>query len=166
MNARLDNHIALRVRDVDRAVAFYCDALGGRRLTEPRASGNGIYEEVFATSGVQLKMSIVAFESGAVELWQFLEPAEEIPPNDQWKVGIMHFGVQVDDVSAALERVEAAGGRRRFPIKRYPLPEGDRHFVYCEDPDGHVFELIEFTMEDAAGAINARRQQRSPSASG
>jgi catechol 2,3-dioxygenase-like lactoylglutathione lyase family enzyme len=153
VSARVDNHVALRVSDIDRSARFYVEALGGRLLTEPVLSRGPLYDEVFATPGVELKMCIVAFERGALELWEFLEPVEPLPPNDQPRAGIMHFGVHVDDLGAALERVEAAGGRARFPVKSY----GQGRFVYCEDLDGHVFELIELTMEEAADVINTRR---------
>ena len=53
----------------------------------------------------------------------------------------MHFAVTVDDVPEALARVEAAGGRARFPVKSIGGDSPGR-FVYCEDPDGHVFELL------------------------
>ena len=63
-------------------------------------------------------------------------------PHEQAAVGIMHFAVTVDDVPEALARVEAAGGRARFPVKRSAATRRGA-FVYCEDPDGHVFELLE-----------------------
>jgi catechol 2,3-dioxygenase-like lactoylglutathione lyase family enzyme len=67
----------------------------------------------------------------------------------------MHFGVTVDDVPAALARVEAAGGRRRFNPKT--LDGTDRaQFVYCEDPDGHVFELLSLPHPEVVAIINAR----------
>ena len=53
----------------------------------------------------------------------------------------MHFAFTVDDVSAALERVEAAGGQR-FWSEVMDMP-GDFQVVYVTDPDGHVFELID-----------------------
>ena len=39
----------------------------------------------------------VAFDANAVELWQFLEPETPIPHTEQRRMGMMHFGVTVDD---------------------------------------------------------------------
>jgi predicted enzyme related to lactoylglutathione lyase len=59
--------------------------------------------------------------------------------------GLTHFCLAVDDVVETVARVEAGGGRARFPVRPFG---NDRHFVYVEDPDGHVVELIDATLEE------------------
>jgi catechol 2,3-dioxygenase-like lactoylglutathione lyase family enzyme len=145
------NHVALRVRDVERSVRFYIEALDARVLTKPTPREGAFHDEVFATPGVKVRMSLITLGGTGLELWQFAEPDRPLPESDQTAVGIMHFAIQVDDVPATLERVEAAGGRARFPVKR--MARGGPRFVYCEDVDGHVFELMEMTIEEAAQAI-------------
>ena len=140
MSARADHHVALRVSDIDEAIRFYVDGLGGRLVAAPIVREGPYIEEVFGPGAV-VKVCHVAFAANALELWQFLAPVVPIPPQDQSVVGIMHFALTVDDVPAALERVEGAGGRKRFPVKSIGGDSPGR-FVYCEDPDGHVFELL------------------------
>ena len=137
---RADHHVALRVSDIDRAVRFYEEALGGR-LTAAPILREGPYIETVFGPGAVVKVCHVSFAANALELWQFLSPVVPIPPQEQTAVGIMHFAVTVDDVPETLARVEAAGGRARFPVNAIGGDSPGR-FVYCEDPDGHVFELL------------------------
>ena len=137
---RADHHVALRVTDIERAIRFYEEALDGRLVAAPIMREGPYIEEVFGPGAV-VKVCHVAFAANALELWQFLAPVVPIPPQEQSAVGIMHFAVTVDDVPEALARVEAAGGRARFPVKAIGGASPGR-FVYCEDPDGHVFELL------------------------
>ena len=139
MGVRADHHISLRVADIDRAIRFYRDAFDGRLVAAP-AERSGPYIEGVFGEGTRVKVCHVAFDANAVELWQFLEPETPIPHVEQRRLGMMHFGITVDDVPGTLARVEAAGGKRLFDPKRIAGKGAD--FVYCEDPDGHVFELL------------------------
>lgn len=151
MGVRADHHISLRVSDIDRSIRFYRDALDGRLVAAPVMREGPYIERVFG-EGTRVKVCHVAFDANAVELWQFLEPAEPIPYADQRLLGQMHFAVTVDDVAATLAKVEAAGGRARFPIGNVAGKEG-AHFVYCEDPDGNVFELLDTAHPETVRVI-------------
>ena len=160
MGARADHHISLRVADIDRSIRFYRDALDGRLVAAPVMREGPYIERVFG-EGTRVKVCHVAFEANAVELWQFLAPVTPIPPADQRTIGMMHFAVTVDDVAAALAKVEAAGGRARFPIGKIAGKEG-AHFVYCEDPDGHVFELLDASHPETVAIIRAVAPDAAP----
>ena len=153
MSARADHHVALRVTDLERAIRFYEEALGGRLVAAPIMREGPYIEEVFGPGAV-LRVCHVAFAANALELWQFLAPVVPIPPQEQSAVGIMHFAVTVDDVPSTLARVEAAGGKARFPVKSIGGDSPGR-FVYCEDPDGHVFELLSVDHRTTVGIIVA-----------
>ena len=140
MSSRADHHVALRVSDIERSIRFYEEALGGRLVAAPIMREGPYIEEVFGP-GARVRVCHVAFEANALELWQFLAPVVPIPPQEQSAVGIMHFAVTVADVPETLARVEAAGGKARFPVKSIGGDSPGR-FVYCEDIDGHVFELL------------------------
>lgn len=164
LRACADHHVALRVSDIERAARFYAEALGGRLLTRPSVREGRYIEEVFGgPPGLEVKACLIAFDAGAVELWEFLRPVRPLPDEDQTGAGIMHFAVRVDDVSEALRRVEAAGGRARFPVKR--IGAGGGRFVYCEDPDGHVFELLDTAVEETARMIVEAVPEAAPAVS-
>jgi catechol 2,3-dioxygenase-like lactoylglutathione lyase family enzyme len=151
MSARADHHIGLRVADIERSIRFYREALGGRLVVAPAVREGPYFEEVFGP-GARALVCHVAFDANAVELWQFLEPVTPIARVEQTALGLMHFGVTVDDVPATLARVEAAGGRGRFPVKQI-AGSAAASFVYCEDPDGHVFELLDVDHPSTARLI-------------
>jgi len=152
MSARLDHHVALRTGDIDAATRFWTAALEGVVATPPALRGGGYFDQLFGP-GAQVKISYVSFEAGAIELFEFVEPRLAVPPSSQVGDGVMHFGVTVPDVPAALARVEAAGGRRRLPVNRVGGREDAPRFVYCEDPEGHVFELMEMTRDETVEQI-------------
>ena len=57
-----------------------------------------------------------------------------------------------DDFRFALREVlvTEAGGKARFPVR----PWQGKHFVYVEDPDGHVIELLDATVEECAAMVD------------
>lgn len=151
--ARIDNHCGIQVADAGRAAAFYVEALGGRIVVEPTRIARG-RPVMGGDDTCAFTLCIVGFDAGAVELFSF-DPGTE----PEWATAragarLPHFGVQVDDVRAALERVEAHGGRRVWPDV---LPLGPVDAIYCADPDGNAFELISGGMDEVAAVLNRGR---------
>ena len=150
--ARADHHIAVRVSDLDRSIRFYREALGARPLTSPSLRKGPLIDEVFGP-GTEARLCVVALEIGNLELWQFLQPETPIPPADQPRLGLMHVALTVDDVDATAARVVASGGRLRFPVKT--MGASGARFVYCEDLDGNVFELLDTDVHGTVARIKA-----------
>src|SRR4029077_8003293 len=137
MGTNVCQHVALRVGDLDRAARFYIDAFGGRYLAMPFVIEDPEMEGLFGGhAGLKVKVCILGFDEGVIELFQFLEPSRPTAPEDPTRSMLMHWCVQVEDVETALARVEALGAK---PVQ----PMGDWNgskFVYCYDLDGNVFE--------------------------
>jgi catechol 2,3-dioxygenase-like lactoylglutathione lyase family enzyme len=152
VTARLDHHVGLRTADIEAATRFWVAALDGEEATPPALRTGGYFDQLFG-EGAQVKVNYVVFDKGAVELFEFVEPRVEVPPSSQTSDGVMHFGVTVDDVPAVLAKVEAAGGKRRLDMQRVGGREDAPRFVYCEDPEGHVFELMEMTRDETVAQI-------------
>ena len=152
MSARLDHHVALRTADIDAAIEFWVAALDGEMATPPALRTGGYFDQLFGP-GSQVKVSYVTFDAGAIELFEFVEPRVDLPEPSQTRDLLMHFGVTVDDVPATLARVEACGGRARAPVNHVGGRTDAPRFVYCESPDGHVFELMEMTVEQTLAEI-------------
>ena len=136
------HHVALRVSDLDRATRFYVEALGATAAFEMPIESDFARSILPAPPGTSGRAGFLTLDAGALELFE-LAPTPDVPPASQTADAMMHICLLVDDVHAALKRVEELGGRRRFP----PRPFDRHHFVYCEDPDGHIIELLDATIE-------------------
>jgi catechol 2,3-dioxygenase-like lactoylglutathione lyase family enzyme len=143
MPANAYHHVALRVEDLDRSTRFYAEVFGGTVAVELELDPEfvqSIFEGPEGSTGLN---RVISFGSWALELFQ-LVPGRPVPPTKQTEVGLMHFCVWTDDVLGTVELVKAAGGKARFPVR----PWAGKHFVYVEDPDGHVIELLDATVEE------------------
>ena len=137
------HHLALRVQDLERSTAFYERVFDGEVVIELELAADFVHSIFGGPEGSTARNRVIRFDGWAIEILEFSagEPLLETPQTD---AGIMHFCAWVPDVPAAVERVEAAGGRRLFPIR----PWQGHHFVYVADPDGHVIELLDATIDD------------------
>ena len=104
------HHQGLMVEDLERAIRFYTEAFDGMPLTRPVVLEGGAAEMVMdAPPGARYSMCLIRIGAATVELFSFhgdLRPAWARAPKGR----LPHFGLQVDDVEAALERIERAGG--------------------------------------------------------
>lgn len=141
------HHQALKVDDLERAIRFYTAAFDGRPLTSPVVLEGAAAERVMgAPPGTRYSMCLLRLGSVALELFSFhgdVRPAWARAVEGR----LPHFGLQVGDVEAVLDRVERAGGRRLFDrVERW----GRVRVVYVADPDANVIELLDAPVEAIA----------------
>jgi catechol 2,3-dioxygenase-like lactoylglutathione lyase family enzyme len=159
MGVDVTQHIALRVADIDRAARFYVEVFDGRYLTRPFTLSGPELEPLFGGhEGLEVRVCLLAFEKGSIELFEFLHPRVEMGELDQTRANLVHWCVQVDDVGETLARVEGAGGKAVHPV----LDWGGTEVVYCTDLDGNIFELISSTMEETAARSIAMFPEAAP----
>jgi methylmalonyl-CoA/ethylmalonyl-CoA epimerase len=131
MNPTL-HHIAIAVRDMDAALAFYHDSLG-LEVTERRQEDQEGVEIAFLSAGegeIELLRPLDE-ESGVA---RFLEKRGE---------GLHHICLAVEDIEAAMERLRAAGARLLSEEPRVNV-EGTRYvFVHPRSAHGVLLELYE-----------------------
>ena len=127
-------HTMLRVRNLDRALDFYCNALG---LVEVRRNVNekARYTLVFLSAPDDAKLVAESIRSGRVA------PLVELTYNwDTEDYGeARHFGhlaYEVDDIYATCERLMKAG----VTINR---PPRDGVMAFVRSPDRHSVELLQ-----------------------
>jgi methylmalonyl-CoA/ethylmalonyl-CoA epimerase len=126
------HHIAIVVRDLDTALAFYRDALG-LEMTERREEPTEGVEIAFLPTGegeIELLRPLDE-ESGVA---RFLETRGD---------GLHHVCLAVEDVAAAMERLRESGAQL---LSEEPLvnEHGTRYaFVHPKSSHGVLLELYE-----------------------
>ncbi len=122
-------HTMVRVRDLDAALAFYCDALGLAQVSRMDNEG-GRFTLVFLAAPDDVELAR-ARRAPLVELtWNW---------DDEEYSGGRNFGhlaYAVDDIYAACRRLMDAG----VTINR---PPRDGHMAFVRSPDGISVELLQ-----------------------
>ena len=121
------NHVAFRVRDVARSLAFYEGVLGFReafRVNRPDGRLGLIYVQFGADQFVEL------FEGGDGERQP--DPAPD-------GTGYLHFCITVEDLDAAL----AVLRRKGMAVAEPRTGTSGARIYFIEDPDGNKIELAE-----------------------
>ena len=120
-------HIAVVVKDLENAARFYEQVFGLERVGEEHLEmGSGIY----LSDGV-INLALLKYKG---EAGSGLKDAAGF-------VGAHHFGFQVDDLEAAREAIEAAGGRFFFTLGK---TKDEANFeMKFKDPDGVIFDISE-----------------------
>ncbi len=122
------HHIAIRVGDFDKAVAFYTNGLGfdekvgwgeGDNQVALMDAGNGNYVEIFAGGADGER------PQGLVE----------------------HYAFRCSDVDAAVERAVAAGAVVTVDPKDVTIPSRPRELpvriAFCKTPSGEIIEFFD-----------------------
>ncbi len=112
-------HASLRVQELPRALAFYCDVLGLEIVTRPDLGYPGAW--LTLPSGQQIHLLAVGAEPAAGALRQ--------PGRDR------HLALAVSDLPGLARRLAAAG----VPV--VPSRSG-RQALFCRDPDGNALEFL------------------------
>lgn len=122
------DHIVLRVTDLERMLAFYCDGLGCR--VERRQDEIGL---------VQLRAGAALIDLVPVD--GELGRAGGVAPGREGR-NLDHFCLRIEPFDAEavrgrLDRHGIAAG----PVKSRYGAEGEGPSIYIEDPEGNVIEL-------------------------
>lgn len=119
--------VSIDVPSLREGVAFYCAAFGFSRNPEPLPG-------LAVLQGLNIELCLLESATGS-------KPSPHT--NDRRKFERhwtpVHLDFHVDDLNAALERVEALGARREQVFEN---PEHGSA-AFCSDPFGHGFCLLE-----------------------
>jgi glyoxylase I family protein len=144
---RAIDHVGLPVADLDRAVEFWCGRLGLRLLGRVTETGPDI-AALIGEDSVELEIAdLDAGDGRIIELIRYIRPAGRPIPARSSGPGSTHIALRVDNLGAALERIQGSHARQ---ISRQPVllhdPGGAWDGVACcyiADPDGNILELVQ-----------------------
>jgi lactoylglutathione lyase len=117
-------HVCLRVRDLDRSLAFYRDLIGLPVLRWTGEKDNPIFVWL---PGLQLGR-------------------REAEPGDNPYAIFDHVGLSLKNLEAVHGRLQAAGHTPERPLNKTHFPSVDREVqtVFYRDPDGNLVELLQW----------------------
>jgi len=126
------DHVAIAVRDLEAAIAYYRDAFGCEVDHRETVETDGVEEALLRVADSYVQLLTPIRDDSPVA--KFLEKKGE---------GIHHIGYRVDDCAAALAQVKALGHR---VIDEEPRP-GSRGttvaFVHPKTAFGTLIELVQ-----------------------
>jgi len=131
LKARALDHVGLKVTDMNRSLAFYCDGLG-LKLLRRKDSGPGTATAVLAVGEQEMNLfSNPSFAAGP----GFAAGAESGNPP-----GLDHFCLEIE--AASIDELMAALAQAGIAIAKPPVKRSDGVSLFVSDPDGCRVELI------------------------
>ena len=151
---RAFSHIGLSVPDLEKAVKFYEDVMGWYVVMRPTVvneendSAIGIMcTDVFGPGFHTFKIAHLVTSDGiGIEMFEFENP-EPFGEFNFSRAGVFHFSIQDPDIEGMVEKIVAAGGKQRMPIREYYPNEKPYRMCYVEDPFGIIFEVYTHSYE-------------------
>jgi lactoylglutathione lyase len=131
-------HVAIRVKDVERTLAFYVEKLGFREMFRLEREG---------------KLWIVYLRITDTQFLEVFPDATGDRAPDREANGLNHVCLEVTDIDDAIAELDQAG----VPIAREKQLGADGNLqAWIEDPDGNRIEL----MQMAAGSMQREAIKR------
>ncbi len=127
------DHVAIAVRDLDAAIAYYRDAFGAEVHHREVVESDGVDEALVKVADSYIQLTAATRDDSPIA--KFLEKRGE---------GLHHVGYRVEDCQAALDSIVAAGGT---PIDAAPRPGSRGTTVAFVHPKGSFGTLIELVQE-------------------
>ena len=143
------NHSGFVVKDIEKMIAFYRDALGLRVVREidsvapPEGDHTGI-------SGAHRRLVFMGKAEGghALELVYYISPPSPDGYLDRHQLSAAHVCFDVEDLQRLYDDLSAKGVRFTTPPKYSTLPSGARRGIcYAQDPEGNWLEFLETPAE-------------------
>ena len=136
-------HIGICVSDLRRALAFYCDLLGFRPLTETVVA-DALSAKLLRLPEVDQTTVFVERDGVRLALFEFRRPGtlRGPSPRPMNQTGMAALMLRVDDLDSTVEKIRAAG----FPVldeTRVEHPAWNSKLLFVTDGDGTMIELIE-----------------------
>ena len=171
--ARALDHVGITVPNIEEAAKFFIDAFGAQVIfamdTHRDTSDPAVVAQEQAKLGTRRTarwtrtLVLRLGEGPSIELFEYDDPERRDPPTPS-DLGIQHFGVYVDDIEAARDRVVAAGGTSLDGPTLLPdLESGEgNQWLYTTAPWGGIIELVSYPSPQKYEETTDVRRWRPP----
>lgn len=139
-------HTNLVARDWKRLAGFYQQVFGCE-LVPPQRDLQGPWLSAASgvpgarIEGVHLRLPGLGPDGPTLEIFQYNRIGETADTSIN-RPGFAHVAFDVEDVDAALQAVQQAGGGSVGALVSHRIPgAGEIRFVYATDPEGNIIEL-------------------------
>lgn len=141
------DHVGIAVPDLDAAIAFQVDVLGGRLVHREENAEQGVVEAMIAfgpadTPGKPTQIQLLAPLTPTSTIAAFL---------DKRGPGLQQLALRVTDLDAAGTALRAAGLRLLYDEPRRGTAGSRINFVHPRDAGGVLLELVEPAAHSAPG---------------
>ena len=125
----LINHVHIRSADPPASAAWYTEHFGAEKVSEREVMPGTVTISMDMGSPVRLNISS-----------QVAGSSNERATAELNRLGLEHFGFDVEDIESDIARLSAAGIRVVLPITEVP---GGAKLAYIEGPDDVLIELVQ-----------------------
>lgn len=141
-------HVGLTTSDIARSQRFYVEALGFAFDRELRLKAGQVDGLLQIDPPSDLHAVYLRLGPFTLELMQFSPSADAAAAARRFnQTGLAHLSIAVPDVTAALARVQAAGGVLQAKVGRASI---------VRDPDGQLIELLDMAVHQEVEARRTR----------
>jgi lactoylglutathione lyase family protein len=149
------SHIGITIPDIHKAVKFYSEVMGWYVIMKPSLVKKGtdtaigqMCIDVFGNDWEEFEIAHLSTSDGiGIELFSFPFGVKEAPDFNPFNTGLFHFCIQDPDIETLVDKIVAAGGKQRMPIRAYYPDDKPYKMCYVEDPFGIVFEIYTHSYE-------------------
>lgn len=141
--------IGITVKDMDRSLKFYMDALNFAKVSDIEIKGQS-YEELYNLFGMHARVVRLQLGDEFIELTDYYTSGGRSIPEDQQSndLSFQHIAIVVSDMEKAYQQlrkhsIEFVSTEPQTLPKSIPAAEGIKAF-YFHDPDNHNLEIIYF----------------------
>lgn len=151
------HHVAIAVKDIEKSLKFYRDALGLAVFHDAVISGPDAESAMMEKNAV-VRMVLLSDEAGnMVELLDWRSPSvrDRTPEDRRFNSrGLVEVSFMVTDLKEAEQRLKENGFAFRTPVWRFgsdlPAYGGAEAWIrYVTDPDGVQVELMQVVIPGA-----------------
>ena len=141
------HHVALGVSDFDKALKFYTEAMGFEVVQESEFDKVPDVDRAIGLKDACARMAMLKAPNAYLELWHYTNPEPKDLRSRPCDYGYPHFALQVDDIQAEYDRLQAHGMEFVGEVVHF---DGSASAIYGRDPCGNLIELYEIKSPDIA----------------